>query len=155
MIRVPFERRTTFEAAYDRRDPNPDKNYGIHGVDLRMELLGPAGATYFRLFTGWHWLPLSPALREEYPMPGSVGYHSPMPQYEGHLEGDCGVLPGGRCYSGSCLSAAAERTFQRLLREGSSGVWAELEGYYHDLFGVRAEITHPAPLALPAPEQTR
>lgn len=36
---------------WDRRDPDPRKNYGIHGVDLRMILKGEKGCTQFILFT--------------------------------------------------------------------------------------------------------
>jgi hypothetical protein len=48
-----LERITEFAPAFDKRDPDPKKNYGIHGVDLRMVLKGEEGAVQFVLFTGW------------------------------------------------------------------------------------------------------
>lgn len=40
--------------AFDLRNKDPKKNYGIHGCDLRMVLKGELGAVQFVLFTGWH-----------------------------------------------------------------------------------------------------
>lgn len=48
-----LERITVFDPAFDKRDPDPKKNYGIHGVELRMVLKGPEGAVQFIVFTGW------------------------------------------------------------------------------------------------------
>jgi hypothetical protein len=48
-----FEREVTFTPAYDKRDANPAKSHGIHGVELRMVLKGKLGATQFVLFTNW------------------------------------------------------------------------------------------------------
>jgi hypothetical protein len=133
-----LERRVTFNAAWDRRDPDPKKNYGIHTVELRMLLVGPKGATQFVLYTGWHWID-SPNVRDLYPMPSDLGYHSSTPQWEGQEPFDCDVLPEGRCYyDGSGLNA--QRVYERLLREGSDGVWAELENYYRELFEETADV---------------
>lgn len=43
-----------FSKAYDRRDPDPEKNYGIHGIDMRMVLIGDKGAVGFVLYTNRH-----------------------------------------------------------------------------------------------------
>jgi len=127
-----LERRVTLAPAWDKRDPDPLKNYGIHTVELRMLVLGPKGATQFLLYTGWHWLD-SPNVRDLYPIPADLGYHSPTPQYEGQPDMDCDLMPEGHCYyDGSALNA--RRVYERLLREGSDGVWAELEDYYRELF---------------------
>src|SRR5690554_1678397 len=48
-----LEQLVTFEPAWDKRDPNPAKNYGVHGVELRMVLKGEKGAVQFVLYTGW------------------------------------------------------------------------------------------------------
>lgn len=136
-----LERRVVFAPAFDKRDPNPSKNYGIHGVDMRMYVIGPRGAVQFVLYTGWH----LPHVREEldarpsrkrcldHPMPADLGYHSPIPTYEGQEEwgrDNCELL-GCRCYyDGSGLNA--ERIYEVLLREGSEGVWRELEAYYDE-----------------------
>ncbi len=42
-----FERIVQIVPAYDRRDPDPKKNYGIHNAELRMILKGPHGVVQF------------------------------------------------------------------------------------------------------------
>lgn len=48
-----FERIVTFRPAFHRVHKDPSKNYGVHGVEMRMVLRGPMGATQFLLYTGW------------------------------------------------------------------------------------------------------
>ncbi len=130
-----FERQITFRAAYDKRDPDPTKNYGIHSVEIRFLLKGPKGATQFLFYTGW-FLPevRKPGLSNDYPMPVDLGYYSLTPQYENDQPFDCDLFPSGKCYyDGSSLNA--EPVFERLLREGHEGVWAELEDFYRSRFG--------------------
>jgi hypothetical protein len=43
-----FERIVTMNPAYDKRNADPSKNYGIHGVDLRMVLV--VGCAHRRRF---------------------------------------------------------------------------------------------------------
>ena len=96
-----MEKITNISPAFDRRDPDPSKNYGIHGCDLRMILKGELGAVQFVLSTNW----MLPSVREESlanpksisykehypftfvqePMPVDIGYHSPTPLYEDQL----------------------------------------------------------------------
>ena len=91
-----FEQITEFTPAYDRRDPDPKKNFGIHGVDLRMVLKGPEGAVRFVVYTNWqlphvtkenHTLARIGKLTDTLmgclfdPMPADLGYHSPKPMY--------------------------------------------------------------------------
>ncbi len=125
-----YERIVTMNAAYDKRHKDPNKNYGIHGVDLRMVLKGEKGATQFVLYTGWH-LPhvQKELIKKEFanpsllgiemlaePLPADLGYHSPTPQFEGQSNmGDCDILEGGDCYyDGSSLNA--ERMYKILLK---------------------------------------
>ncbi len=46
-----MERIKEVTPAYDRRNPNPEIDYGIHGVELRYVLRGPLGAVQFVLYT--------------------------------------------------------------------------------------------------------
>ena len=147
MVDDTLTRSITFEPAYDRRDPNPSKNYGIHGVVIRFVLKGDKGAVQFVLSTNWqlphvteerkghaydsidgdpHWM--------ERPMPADLGYHSPVPRYAGQtcLSETCPVLNGPCYYDGSTLNA--EPVFARLLSEGDAGVWEALADYYHAVF---------------------
>lgn len=132
-----------FEPAYDRRDPDPLKNYGIHGVNLLFVLKGEKGAVQFLLFTNWY----LPHVRDELeakrtdwtlfrPMPADLGYHSKIRLHEWNDEkpqfDDCEWTEGNCWYDGSGLNA--EPVFQRLLREGDSGIWAALEDYYTSTF---------------------
>lgn len=141
----------TFQPAYDKRDPDPKKNYGIHGVTMRWLYGDEKGVVQFVVHTNWH-LPhiredaktqsKSTILVERYPfefwqapMPADLGYHSPTPQYEGQHSRECDVLEGKCCYyDGSGLNA--ERIFEVLIAGGSDGVWKELEQYYKELFDV-------------------
>lgn len=139
--------------AWDKRDPDPRKNYGIHGVDLVFILKGDKGAVQFGLSTGWllpETIGLSGDTHETlynynrmlhaagrsadlYPMPYDLGYHSPKPMYEGQPSLDCDLVPEGRCYyDGSGLNAY--NAFAVMLREGGDGLWKYLEEYYKELF---------------------
>lgn len=98
MSDITFERIVEFSPAFDRRDPDPSKNYGIHGVELRMVLKGPGGAVQFLVYTNWQ---LPHVAKEQVaraitrgvdeldfnilwmPTGADVGYHSPKPMYDG------------------------------------------------------------------------
>jgi hypothetical protein len=141
----------TFEPAFDKRNSDPTKNYGIHGVNVRF-LYGDKnkGVVQFLLYTNWHLPnvrseakndPSSIVAIERYPfefwqapMPADLGFHSPHPQYEDQYKMDsCDVLNQGFCYyDGSGLNA--QRTFETLIEKGSEGVWKELEEYWKKLF---------------------
>ena len=139
-----LERIVNFAPAFDRRNPDPKKDYGVHGVTLRMILKGEKGATQFVLYTNWQ----LPHVQEEFddkainlfsykPLPADLGYHSPSPQYEGQTKRKCDILGGDCYYDGSGLNA--ERVFDILLQEGDEGVWKELERYYNVIFNEEKE----------------
>lgn len=143
-----MEKIIQFYPAFDKRNPNPSKDYGIHGVDLRMILKGEKGVVQFVLYTNWH----LPHVQEELyrkavgkdqfylntifsPLPADLGYHSLAPTYEGQnvCSESCQYLDGRPCYyDGSGLNA--EKIYEVLLKEGSDGVWRELEEFYNDVF---------------------
>lgn len=139
-----LQRILEWSPAFDRRDPNLHKNYGIHGVEMRFVVKGPLGAVQFLLYTNWQ----LPHVRKEFaargcdtyclnaPMPADLGYHSPRPLYEGQepiSDKPCPYLDGKLCYyDGSGLNA--ERIFDVLCAEGDMGVWRELEAYYRETF---------------------
>jgi hypothetical protein len=132
-----FERIVTFRPAFDRRSPDPSKNYGVQGVELVMLLKGKAGAVQFVLYTNWH----LPQVREDLklmgstmePLPADIGYHSPRPRYPDQrpMPGVCPHVAGGVCYyDGSSLQA--RDVFELLIREGDEAVWKLLEQRYHE-----------------------
>ena len=140
-----LERKIMFTPAYDKRDPNPSKNYGIHGVEMRWLVTGPKGAIQFVLSTNWHLKAVQEELDERldrrfphlscHPMPMDLGYHSPVPMYEGQtcIEKECEFLGGKPCYyDGSTLNA--EKPYWILVEKGGDALWEYLEGYYRYRF---------------------
>lgn len=144
-----FTKEITIAPAYDKRNKNPDKDCGVHGCEMRFILKGELGVVQFVLFTNWQ----LPHVTQEFldmpminttdmdikirylPSPADLGYHSPVPIYEGQepMNKPCEYLDGKPCYyDGSGLNA--ETIYKVLLEKGSDGVWKELEIYYHDTF---------------------
>jgi hypothetical protein len=136
-----FRREIVFIPAFDRRHRDPNKNYGIHGVECRFHLIGEHGVTQFVIYTNWQ----LPEVTEELearppgqfphlmcrPMAADLGYHRLTPAYEGQesLSNSCELLGDRPCYyDGSGLQAA--EVFEKLLREGDAAVWRELERFY-------------------------
>jgi uncharacterized protein (TIGR02996 family) len=154
-----FVRRVEFAPAYDRRPKKAgDPDYGIHGVDLRLALVGPKGAVQFVLFTNWHLPEVQGSMLEHQatrlvagrsrqetvaalgalftPLPADLGYHSKRPMYEGQEpmgNGEpCDYLGVPCYYDGSGLGA--RRPWEALLRGGHEAVWKLLEDEYRDRF---------------------
>jgi hypothetical protein len=93
-----LERIVEFEPAFDKRNVDPEKNFGIHGVEMRWVLKGERGAVQFLVYTNWQ----LPHVTQEsinrlgfardfgmemrcfwLPMAADLGYHSKFPLYEG------------------------------------------------------------------------
>ncbi len=139
----------SFDPAFDKRNSDPNLDYGIQGVTIRFVLSGELGAVQFVLDTNWY----LPHIQREFikeahnkdefwleaflcPQPVDVGYHSPVPLYDGQtiLSESCPYLDGKPCYyEGSGLQAI--KVFDILIKEGNSGVWKYLEKYYINTFG--------------------
>ena len=138
-----FKREIRFYPAFDKRDPDPDKNYGIRGVQMRWLLSGNKGVVQFVLATQWYLphvqkeleLASYPTYNYFAPIPMDLGYHSLKPMYDGHpvTTGSCEYLDGKPCYyDGSGLNA--EDIFRILVSQGGEAVWVQMEYYYHELF---------------------
>ena len=105
----------------------------IERDSLRMVLKGSKGAVQFVLLLGWNIK--GREVDHLFPMPADLGYHSPVPMYDGHdpIQEECQYLDGKPCYyDGSGLNA--ERIFEVLKQKGSEAVWKELEEYYKSIF---------------------
>jgi len=86
-----LRRKLDFEPGWDKRDPDPKKNYGIHGMSMRWLIYGKLGTVQFLLYTNWQ----IASVRKEHnsmemvhrfvndPMPADLGYHSRVYMYEG------------------------------------------------------------------------
>jgi hypothetical protein len=128
-----------FSPAFDKRDPNPKKDYGIGAINIRFVLVGKKGAVHALLGTNLY-LPEvvkeKPSVIECSQLNGwDEGYHSPKPKCEGQTRSSkrCHYIGKPCYYDGSGL--AADKYVGILLHEGSDGVWKELHKYYLQVFG--------------------
>lgn len=130
-----FERIIRIIPAFDKRNPDPSKNYGIGSVRMLFVLKGDKGAVTFSCSTGMY-LPQQVAehgskpWRGWQPMGFGVWYCSPHPTHEHQSPREaCEWLDGKPCYGGgSCL--ASDEVMPVLLNEGDEGVWRKLEEFY-------------------------
>jgi hypothetical protein len=144
-----LEHKLEIVPAFDKRNSDPSRNYGIHGAEFRFYAIGPAGVIQFVIYSNWH---LPHVHREllnkcnpgrEYgrfcslePMAADIGYHSPVAMYEGQtpLTDSCPLLNGRKCfYDGSGLNA--QRYFDIMVSEGHESLWKSLDEYYYERFG--------------------
>ena len=142
-------RETVITAAYDKRP-----KYGQHCVTMTFYIKGDKGVVQFVLYTGWYprliptpdkpWQELTRTLKLEehdHPLPADLGYHSPVPRYEGQSQMDnCKLLPEGKCYYGGS-SLNAYRIFSIMVHEGGDKMWEALEEEYLNIFEARPQET--------------
>lgn len=119
------------------------KGHGVHGMEIRWHLRGPAGAVWLAMATDWipgdRWPGhgLSPSGLNEnwalWPCGRGLGYHALAPQYEGQQaeRDECPVI-GAPCYADLHLSGADEAV-KRFIAEGEQPVWEALESAYAGL----------------------
>lgn len=142
-----FEKITKVQLPYDRRDPDPKKDYGIHGFSIFYILKGPKGATQF-YFSVHVFLPhvqkdletksSMDRYRERTISGYDVGYHALTPQYEGQSQMDCELFPCGKCYyDGSSLRAEewVDEIFSIRGERPDDEIWRRLENEYIERFG--------------------
>jgi len=147
-----LERITHFVPAFDKRNPDPHKNYGIGSVKCMMVLKGKNGAVHFIFSTGmflpetikeyyrdkrdlFHFNYEGGEVKQSYYMGFDVGYHSHKPEFDGqHVsQTKCKWLDGKPCYSdGSGLRA--EEWMDIFIRKGSDEIWKMLEEDYKSRF---------------------
>lgn len=122
-----MEKIIQFKPAFDKRDPNPLKNYGIHCMEMYMVLKGELGAISFCVYTGWY----LQHIEEGSPANGAaICYHSYKPKYEDQAIGDkCEYLNNSKCYC-DCSYIAAGHLFNEFVEKGDCVVWQELENRY-------------------------
>lgn len=130
-----FEKKIELSPAWDKRDDDPKKNYGIHCVNLGFYLKGKKGVIQFILFTGWFLKQnKNKNMNNLFPMPADLGYHSYVPIYEEQESTEkCERLEGKKCYyDGSGLMA--DKVFDILTEKRSDGVFEYLEEEYYSRF---------------------
>lgn len=133
-----FKKEIVFNPAYDRRNSDPKKNYGIHCVEIRWMLSKNGKGISFLIYTDWFLDHIEKRASDFLPNGIDISYHSPTPFYmDQPCNQNCPVIGGG-CYSdGSSL--AAEPIFKMLKEGGSEAVWAEMIRYYNEQFGATNE----------------
>lgn len=135
-----------FTPGFDRRHPEPSKNYGISGGRLTFIVKGSKGAIQFVMGTPFYPASAVQHLINHYandgreiaksmaPFGWDVGCHSSVPRYEGQepMQSHCDVI-GGKCfYDGSSLQA--EEWLSEFLINGTNWLWPELERRYRSTF---------------------
>lgn len=135
-----FKREISFKPAFDKRNSDPKKDCGIHGVEMFWTLTGPLGAIALTIFTGWMLDHIEDEMearthsgvgfRITRPSAAGVSYHSPKPMYEDQQPSStpCDLI-GCNCYSDTSFTGGDE-PFRILKEQGSDAVWKWLENYY-------------------------
>jgi hypothetical protein len=153
MSEIQWRHVVEIEPAFDKRDPDPNKNYGIGAAQVRFVLIGPDGAVQLLVGTNWYlpaqradsegWKPLNGRAHWNcYPRAWDLGYHSRVPRYEGQSQQSdaCPYLNGDPCfYDGSSLNG--EPVLERMIAEGHSALWEDLLKFYFRIFKSDAERT--------------
>jgi hypothetical protein len=140
-----LRREITIRPAYDKRDPNPNKNYGIGACRLFFSVTGPKGAITINFGTNWYLQSTIKEYKDKFKMDlystepikaWSWDYHSKKRMFKGqHSINKCEYTKG-KCYcDGSYLNS--DRYLPILLEKGSEGIFLELEKDYQDRFGVK------------------
>src|SRR5688500_7780373 len=102
-----LERIVQVGPAWEKRHPDPSKDYGVGSISLRFILKGPKGAVQFIFYTAQYTRPVAERFWRDHnrayiPFKGmgaDIGYHAYTPQYDGHtpMDGECDIL-GCQCY---------------------------------------------------------
>lgn len=129
------ERAVVFEPGFNDRGGK----YGVHGMNIRWLLRGPKIVTQFLIYTSWvpgevgHGYEPNTLVPAMFPMGVDVGYHSPVPTYEGHqpMKEPCDYLDGICYYDGSGMRA--DDLLQGFIHQGESVVWRELQDFHDNL----------------------
>ena len=140
-----FTRKLIFTPGYCWLHSDPKKNYGAAAMRMLFVLIGEKGAVQWMIGTEWypeaarehmervereeHLLPRETKL---HPMGWDLGYHSPVPMYEGQKPRDCDFLGGTCYYDGSGLQA--DLLIEGFINGGEEWVWGRLEAVYHNRF---------------------
>lgn len=128
-----FTREIVIKPAYDKRDADPRKNYGIHGVHIWFNLKHSSGeGLTFSISTNWHLPHIETAGWERWmlkPQAFGVDIHKKAPHYEGQSAIDGCNITGGPCYcDGSAL--LGDEFLQILISGGDEALWARMEQQY-------------------------
>ena len=129
-----FKRIMQFSMPFDRRDLDPSKNYGIHGMENYYILEKDKKAVQFVVYLPVYLDHVAEELHSQKVIAADVVYHSSVPMYEGQSSmGECHII-GCECfYDGSGLYA--EEVWQEWQKTGDwEWIWSKLEEIWHSRF---------------------
>lgn len=129
-----------FTPAFEARDPNPSKDYGIGGVHLTFAERRGDLTIDCSFFTDWH-LPevqerLSTKLDRYFnpkPMCNGIYWHRPKRTNEYQADTKDCILSGGQCFGEVGSALYGDVITKRLLLEGSEGVWNEIDKAFKEV----------------------
>lgn len=126
------ERRVLFSPAWDRRNHDPEKNYGVSGVNIRMALIVGDWAAELVLMTPWM-LPAVQAWHKS--LEPRIGARV-IPTCDacvhhrggtGEFTSDkCHLFPGVSCENVPVSSFEGDRLYSLLVEAGEEAVWDAL-----------------------------
>lgn len=136
---IDFEQIVWVSPAFNKRDPDPKKDYGISACRITFILKGPKGAVQFMVGTDWY---LPDDQRENryrqynynarfdniQPSGWDVGYHSPKPMYNKQTPMANCTLMDPCYYDGSSL--LADEWVPHFIEGGTNWLWPKLEEQY-------------------------
>ena len=103
-----------FRVAFDKRSPEPNKNYGIGDMHIIFLVIGPKGAVQWLIGTGWYvdsackhlmGFARNSLTDQRRPNGWDLGYHSKEPKYEDQSPMDQCDICEPCYYDGSSLNA--------------------------------------------------
>jgi len=134
------ERIMRISMPFDKRHPNPKKNYGISPMVIYLIYLKDNNATQFSFSVPFYLPHVACNLPHKSLWEGmgyDVGYHANKPQYESQTPmKNCDLLKEGQCYYDGSSLLADERYKQFIGRENAfDWAWKQLEQDWENKFG--------------------
>lgn len=137
-----------FSGAYDLRGKPPQRNFGIHGMELHFSVKGPKGAITATIYTTWYLPEQQQSTYEMYskysfepaenlcaPNFVDIGYHAKEAQYEGQTcRPDCALTDGAPCYYDGSGLWGNECWREGFLHGGSDWLFERMEQEYRHRF---------------------
>jgi len=125
-----YRRRLLTRAAFDQRDPDPNRDYGISGAYFVFCLIGKDRAITWELCSDCFLPETKKRLRDEGhpwmgPTAGPVDFHYREPQYEGMRSSDDCTLLDGTCY-GNTGFLLGDDVYRAFAYGGIDGVFGKL-----------------------------
>jgi hypothetical protein len=138
-----FEKIIQTGPPFDKRNSDPNKNYGIGSLTLWFILKKGQKAVQVVINTNSYLNSITqdyfPKFLKEGDYEGysccDVGYHSNKPTYKGQLKMDCHLLKRGFCYyDGSSLRGKDDNIAENYIKHGEKWIWEYLENYWKEVF---------------------